>query len=130
MKFKFCFVALAAALLLVSPAAAQGTFILEAKLRATEEAVAQYKFVANNGGSAVDRCLRAGIVVAHLVQTGSDVAIGNSGAKIKEAYQIWRKIEVAECQRAGLPMAQEETPSTSGTPPVSIENPYFRGSGR
>jgi hypothetical protein len=55
------------------------------------DALAQYQIVARHG-SAVDRCVHAGLVSAALVQ-----------AKKEEEYKQWKMQETADCRAAGMP---------------------------
>lgn len=56
-----------------------------------EDAVAQYEMV-DRHGSAIDRCVQAGLVSAAYLQ-----------AKNEEQYQFWKTIENLNCANAGMP---------------------------
>ncbi|MCD2168066.1 hypothetical protein [Comamonas koreensis] len=55
------------------------------------DSIDQYNIVAN-GGSAMDRCVRAGLVSAAAVQ-----------AKDSAQHERWRQVEKDDCAAAGVP---------------------------
>jgi ABC-type molybdate transport system substrate-binding protein len=63
----------------------------EIEEQVAQDAVKQYEIV-HRSGSAIDRCVHAGIVAAGFVQ-----------AKDEANYQVWKGIQRRECKRAGMP---------------------------
>jgi len=62
-----------------------------AKEQVATDAIAQYRIVRDHG-TAIDRCVQAGMVSAALLQAN------------KEAdYARWKTIEAADCEAAGMP---------------------------
>ena len=61
------------------------------ELQVAVDAENQYGIVARSGGSAMDRCVQAGMVGAAWLQ-----------AKNEGKYQDWKKIETRDCRAAGL----------------------------
>lgn len=56
------------------------------------DAVRQYN-IAKSGGTATDLCVHAGMVSASFLQ-----------AKDEQNYRVWKKIEAADCEKAGVPV--------------------------
>jgi hypothetical protein len=61
------------------------------EIQVARDAEDQYGIVARNGGSAMDRCVQAGMVAAAFLQ-----------ANAEGRYQDWKKIEDRDCAAAGL----------------------------
>lgn len=61
------------------------------ELQVAVDAENQYGIVARNGGSAIDRCVQAGMVTAAWLQANND-----------GKYEDWKKIETRDCRAAGL----------------------------
>lgn len=59
--------------------------------KVSEDAVQQYQMVSRNG-SAMDRCVHAGLVVATYLQANDE-----------RNYQQWKVTQGADCAQAGLP---------------------------
>jgi hypothetical protein len=62
------------------------------QLQVATDAVQQYTIVVQAGGSAIDRCVQAGMVAAAFLQ-----------AKAAGRYEEWKGRERSDCKAAGLP---------------------------
>jgi hypothetical protein len=65
--------------------------INDIEAQVTDDAVAQYYLVVENGGAAVDRCAQAGLVAAAFLQ--SNDATG---------YAEWLEVRKRDCAAAGI----------------------------
>ena len=61
------------------------------ELQVATDAVEQYTIVAQGGGTAMDRCVQAGMVAAAFLQ-----------ANVAGRYQDWKERERSDCKAAGL----------------------------
>jgi len=66
------------------------SFVQSIRNEVAQDAVAQYRIA--EAGSAIDRCVQAGIVAAAFLQ-----------AKNESKYIYWKTTEESECKQAGLP---------------------------
>ena len=62
------------------------------ELQVATDAVEQYSIVVQGGGSAMDRCVQAGMVAAAFLQ-----------AKAAGRYEEWKERERMDCRAAGVP---------------------------
>jgi hypothetical protein len=62
------------------------------ELQVATDAVEQYTIVVQGGGSAMDRCVQAGMVAAAFLQ-----------ANAANRYEEWKERERTDCGAAGLP---------------------------
>lgn len=63
----------------------------EIENQVAEDAVNQY-YIAQRNGTAMDRCVQAGLVAAAWLQ-----------AENEPKYQQWKQVEAADCEDAGIP---------------------------